>query len=325
MSQHQEQEITLQSVGSLFNSIVKLFFRCVHKALLLIKKYFVIFIILIIAGGIWGYMKDKDKSYESFVLVKSNFGSIDYFYNKIELLNARIKQGDVTFLTQTVGLKDASVIRSVKSEPIKEVFELSKIDAVNNYSRNYDVLRLLSDNSDITKVMEDEPVKRMFENQRIIIETREPVSYEAYIAPLLAFLNSSDYFAEMQKVYTQGQQLKIQQTQVLIEQIDGILNSFGATSDTAKNSPLVMYGGDNQLNDLAITKGYQLAELNKLKADLLNFDSIIKEKNHSLNIVKADFLKGKQKFIYPIVFFVLFLGFLFFVEAYKKYTSDLRN
>src|SRR5690606_6526128 len=150
-----------------------------------------------------GYLKDKDKTYENFILVKSNFGSIDYLYNKIELLDARIKQGDITFLTQTVGLKDPSVICSIKSEPIQEVFDLVKIDAVNTHSRNYDVLKLLTDNSDITKVMEDEPVKRMFQNQRITIEANEFISYEEYIVPILNFLNSSDYFAKMQKVYTE--------------------------------------------------------------------------------------------------------------------------
>src|SRR5690606_18155506 len=106
MNQNQEQEISLQSVGNLFNSAIKLFFRCVHKAFWLIKKYIVIFILLLIAGVVWGYMKDKKSSYENYVIVKSNFGSIDYFYDKIEFLNSRIKQGDVDFLTKTVGLKD---------------------------------------------------------------------------------------------------------------------------------------------------------------------------------------------------------------------------
>src|SRR5690606_32795385 len=91
----QKQEITLQSVGSLFNSVIRLFFRCVHKAISLIKRFFIIFIILIIGGAILGYLKDKDKTYENFILVKSNFGSIDYLYNKIELLDARIKQADI--------------------------------------------------------------------------------------------------------------------------------------------------------------------------------------------------------------------------------------
>lgn len=321
----QDQEITLQSVGSLFNSIIRLFFRCVHKALSLIKRFFIIFIILIIGGAIFGYLKDNDTTYENYILVKSNFGSTDYFYNKIDLLNARIKQGDEAFLTQTVGLKNTSVLCSIKSEPIQEVFELTKIDAVNTHSRNYDVLKLLTDNSDIEKVMEDEPVKRMFQNQRITIEAREPISYEDYIVPILAFLNSSDYYKEMQKVYIEGQQYKIEQTEALIQQIDEVLGSFAANSENQKSGQLFMYGGDSQLNDLALTKAYQLETLNNLKADLLNYDKIIKEKNHSLNIGQASFLKGKMKFLYPFALFVVFLGFLFFVEGYKKYTSDLKN
>lgn len=321
----QEQEITLQSVGSLFNSVIRLFFRCVHKALSLIKRFFIIFIILIIGGAILGYLKDKDKTYENFILVKSNFGSIDYLYNKIELLDTRIKQADITFLTQTVGLKDPSVIRSIKSEPIKEVFELTKIDAVNTHSRNYDVLKLLSDNSDITKVMEDEPVKRMFQNQRITIEANEAISYEEYIVPILAFLNNSDYYSDMQKVYIEGQQYKIQQTESLIQQVDEVLGAFAANTENQKSGQLFMYGGDSQLNDLAVTKAYQIEVLNNLKADLLNYDKIIKEKNHSLNIGKSTFLKGKQKYLYPFVFFIVFLGILFFIEGYKKYTSDLKN
>jgi hypothetical protein len=321
----QEQEITLQSVGSLFNSVIRLFFRCVHKALSLIKRFFIIFIILIIGGAILGYLKDQNKTFDNVILVKSNFGSVDYLYNKIEFLDARIKQNDVEFLTQTVGLKNPSALRSIKSEPIKEVFDLTKIDAVNNYSRNYDVLKLLSDNSDITKVMEDEPVKRMFQNQRITIEASEFISYEESIVPILNFLNSSDYFAKMQKVYTEGQQFKIEQTEALIQQIDEVLGSFAANSENQKSGQLFMYGGDSQLNDLALTKAYQLETLNNLKADLLNYDKIIKEKNHSLNIGQASFLKGKMKFLYPFALFVVFLGFLFFVEGYKKYTSDLKN
>src|SRR5690606_25962158 len=74
MSQHQEQEITLQSVGSLFRSVIKLFYKCVHKALLLVKRLFIVFIILIILGAVWGYMKDKNKTFENYVLVKANFG-----------------------------------------------------------------------------------------------------------------------------------------------------------------------------------------------------------------------------------------------------------
>lgn len=325
MSQHQEQEITLQSVGSLFRSVIKLFYKCVHKALLLIKRFFIVFIILIILGAVWGYMKDKNKTFENYVLVKANFGSVDYLYNKIELLDARIKQNDVAFLTQTVGLKNPSALRSISGEPIKEVFDLTKIDAVNNYSRNYDVLKLLSDNSDITKVMEDDPVKRMFQNQRITIEAKEPISYEEYIVPILTFLNSSDYFSQMQKVYTEGQLFKIEQTEALIQQIDEVLGSFSATSENGKSSQLFMYGGDSQLNDLALTKTYQLETLNQLKTDLLNYDQIIKEKSHSLNIGKNNLFTGKLKFLYPFVLFIVFLGFLFFVEGYKKYTADLKN
>lgn len=322
----QEQEITLQSVGSLFNSVIRLFFRCVHKALLLIKRFFIIFIILIIGGAFLGYRKDKDVTFEHTVIVKTNFGSVDYFNNKIELLNSRFGQGDLPFLTETVGMKNTGRIYSIKTEPIKEVFELTKIDFINSYSRNYDVLKLFSDNSDITKVIEEEEaIGRMFVNQRIIIESKNRITYEEHVAPILAYLNKSDYFAEMQKVYTEGQQFKIEQTEALIKQIDDVLGSFSATSANMKSGQLFMYGGDSQINDLAITKAYQLETLNNLKADFLNYDKIIKEKNHSLNITQSNFLKGKHKYLYPFVFFIVFLGFLFFVEGYKKYTSDIKN
>ena len=78
------QEIDLsqisKKIGGFFDALATAFFR----SILFFRKRALIFIVLILTGGILGYYIDRETTiYQSEVIVSPNFGSVDYLYAKV--------------------------------------------------------------------------------------------------------------------------------------------------------------------------------------------------------------------------------------------------
>ena len=119
----QDQEIDLgqifKSIKGFFESISDRFFEFI----LFLKKNSIVIIILLILGFALGYFLDqKNKAYEHEIIVSPNFGSADYLYAKINLLNSKKREKDTIFL-HSIGIKDVKHFSKIEIEPIVDVYK----------------------------------------------------------------------------------------------------------------------------------------------------------------------------------------------------------
>jgi hypothetical protein len=132
-----EQEVDL---GVFFNVIGKLFqklflslkilftalFNFFIATLILIKRNWIILLVAAFAGLIGGYyILSQRTGYSSEMILKTNFKSSRLLYQKINLLNALLKQENYHELSNVLNMNEADVkhLTSIEIEPIKDALE----------------------------------------------------------------------------------------------------------------------------------------------------------------------------------------------------------
>jgi len=310
-----DQEIDLfmisKSIGRFFDRMNTSIFRSIQ---FLIRNWIIVLIFIVLGFGFGWYLDSSKKSFQNEVIVTPNFGSVDYLYSKIDLIEAKIASGDTVFLKNVVGIPHPKGLKRIEIKPISDAFKF-----VEDKEQNFELIKLIADDSDINKVLIDNVVSKNYTFHTISFISNGLVNEREFVAPLLKYLNSSEYFDSVQKTGFKNLEQQIAQNDTIIAQIDNVLNGFSnEMKNTNKNDKLVYYNENTQLNDIIKTKQYLVVEQGKNRLKLISFDKTIKEINSTLNIKNTKSITGKLKFILPVLFlfFFLFLNFLF--KFYNK-------
>lgn len=315
------QEIDLldfsKSIGSFFGGISNSFF----KGLFFLRSKFKIIIPLFVLGVALGFLLDKTiKSYQNEVIVIPNFGSTDYLYDKINLINSKIKDDDTLFLKDIVGIKNPKKISEISIEPIVDVYKF-----IDNKAANFELIKLMAEDGDIKKIVNESLTSKNYPFHKINFSTSKSFKEEDALKPLLNYLNDSDYFKKVQKEYVNNIMVKMKKNDSIISQIDGFLNSFSSTANgSQKSDKLVYYNENSQLNDIIKTKDELINEQGSHRLELINFDKIIKENSSIINSKNTKSINGKLKFILPILLVFLYLLMSSFMSVYKRKQNQLK-
>jgi hypothetical protein len=323
---NQDQEIDLslltKKIAGIFESLLSFIFNCI----LYVKKNIIILGLLFVVGAVLGYLSDdSNNKYDNDIIVSPNFGSTDYVYDKVGLLNAKIKQNDSTFL------KSIGILEPKKIEPIIDIYNFvnnNSGSSANNAqnSQNFELVKLLSEDGDIKKVIKDELTSKNYSQHTIHISTRGLASNKNTIDPILMYLNKSDFYEKYQKTYVDNINNKMKQNEVIISQIDGVLNQFSSnTANNQKSEKLVYYNENTQLNDIINTKNALINENGYQRNQLVSLDKIIKEKSRIINIKNTKGLGNKLTLVLPIFFIFVFVCYKFFISFYRKQAAKISN
>jgi hypothetical protein len=309
------QEIDLsqisKKIGVFFESIsIKIF-----RGLLFIKKNIIIIGILFFMGIILGnYLDKKIKEFDNEIIVAPNFGSTDYLYSKITLINSKIKERDTVFLKEVVGINKPKEIRKITIEPITDVYKF-----IDNKEENFELIKLMAEDGDIKKIIQDNVTSKNYPYHTISFKTTTITNSEKTVSPILKYLNTSNYYSTLQKEYLNNIKLKIIANDSVISQIDAVLNSFsGAVNGSQRNDKLIYYNENTQLNDVIKTKNELVREQGALRLDLVSLDKIIKESSSTINNKNEESLNGKRMLILPFIFISLFILVRYIRHFYKK-------
>lgn len=306
MEQHQpdqNQEIDLSQVskkiGGFFGSIANGIFRWI----LFLRRNIVWAAALFIMGaGLGLYLDKTGKTYEHGLIVQPNFGSTDYLYGKIELINAKAKEGDTIFLKNVVGIKKPKKFSKIEIKPIPDIYRF-----IENKAENFELIKLMAENGDIKKILEDNVTSKNYSTHAITIITGGKTTDAALIDPLMKYLNDSDYFNQLQKVVYKNVEEKIVQNDSIISQINGFLNAISENAKSPKNDKLVYYNENTQLNDVIKTKDQLINEQAIRRIELINSNVVVKKLSETLNVRDLSGAGGKMKFILPIALVLLFM------------------
>ncbi len=324
-----DQEIDLSLLSRKISSFFEGIVTSIFKGIQFVKKNIVVFISLFVIGGILGYFLDKTTViYDHQVVVSPNFGSVDYLYSKIDLLSSKIKNNDTIYL-KSIGIKNPKKLISIEVEPIVDIYTFlnnSTKSTNEQNSQNFELVKLLSEDGDIKKVIKDKLTSKNYARHSILIKTDGYIISKETIEPILKFLNQSEFFMNIQKVILSNMNTKIKQNTVIISQIDGLLNGFSAsTTNNQKSDKLVYYNENTQLNDVIQTKNTLINEIGYQKIELINLSKIIKDISQTANIKNTKGVNNKLKLILPLLFIFLFLMFSFFKKFYKNQAQKLIN
>lgn len=308
----QDQEVDLaqvsKSIGHFFDRIaIKLF-----HFILFLKRNLILLMVLIILGVVLGYIMDKNnKIYESEIVVKPNFQSVDYLYDKIALIQSKIREKDTLFLKKQVGISHPKKFLKISISPVNDIYGFVK-----NQESNFEMVKLMAENSDIKKIMEDETTSKNFLYHKISVVTAEKVNEETLSKPLLNFLENSDYLRKMGKEYINNAQIKLKENDSIIKQINGLLDSFAKSGDS--KSSAVYINQNSQINDIIKTKESFIIEKGYIRIELLNYNKIFKKVSSNLSKRDTSFFANNNKIILPLVFILLFCLFASGKRFYKN-------
>jgi len=315
----QDQEIDLgkvfQKIGGSFQYLMNKIFDFIF----FIKKKVKIIGVLFVLGIIAGVFLDKTaKVYNHEIIVAPNFGSVEYLYSKINLLNAKKKEKDTLFIN-SLGIQNVKEFNKIEIEPIIDVYKF-----ISKKPENFDLIKLMAEDGSINKVVKDETTSKNYPYHLIKFTTTNSVDKASIVDPLLKFLNDSEYYAMIQKQYFENTKIKMVENDSTITQINQLLNNFNTSSGNQKNEKLVYYNENNQLSDIIKAKDELIIEQGNLKINLLNYDKIVKDISSTTNMINTKGTNGKLKIVLPFLFIVLFLLGSFFRNFYNEQVK-LRN
>ena len=317
---NQEIDLSLipKNIGTFFDKLSAQFFQGV---LWVIKNIKILVVLIVVGFGLGYFLDNSNKSYLNQIIVTPNYGSTDYLYAKIDLINSKVSDRDDAFLKETIKLKKTDHFRSIKIEPITDVYKF-----IESNTANFEFIKLLAEDGDIKKIVEDNLTSKNYPYHIITIVSEQQESENAILNPILNYLNASNHYEKVRKTTYENIKLKISQNDSVISQIDGFLNAFkNTTNSSQKSDKLIYYNENTQLNDVIKTKDALNSELGSLRMQLVNSDKTIKDVSVTTNIKNDKGLANKLKFVLPILFVFIFLLFGFFKSYYLNQLSKLQE
>ncbi len=317
--------IVFNKIGTFFGNIsFKIF-----KGILFIKKHTVKIVALFIIGFALGYFLDHNNTnYDSEIIVTPNMGGTDYLYSKIDLLSSKLKEKDYKFFN-SIGIKNPKKIDLIEIAPIVDIYSFvnNSTSAANaSNTQNFELVKLLSESSDINKVIKDELTSKNYPHHKIHIITNVAISEQETIKPLLKYLNTDVYLNEILAISKNNIKIKMKKNYELIAQTDSLIRILTINlTKNQKSSNLVYNNENNQFNSFFDLKINLINEIAVQKIALVNQNAIIKDVSTIINVKNTKGVNSKLKYILPFLFLALFFISVFIVSFYKKQASKLNS
>ena len=313
----QEQEIDLSQIGK---SISKAFQNVTNKCfdlLFFIQKKIIIVGALFILGVGLGIYLDKEPNYTNDIVVIPNFGSNEYLYNKVNLISLKLKEKDEAFF-KAIGISNIKDFNSIDIQPITGIYNFINSES---QKENFELIKLMAENGDIEKIIQDNVTSKNYYLHGINIKTTIAYEKKDLIEPILKYLQQTDFFTKLQKVYQSNLVEKVEANKLLIAQIDQIILSLTQN----KTGGGVTISQDSGLSELITKKDQLIYENQTLAIHKLEYDKVIKDQTISLNQMNTKGVNNKMKIILPFLFTSLFLVGYLFSQAYKQQKKRIQS
>jgi hypothetical protein len=313
----QEQEIDLSQIGK---SISKVFQNAINKCfdlLFFIQKKIIIVVVLFILGVGLGIYLDKEPNYTHDVVVIPNFGSNDYLYEKVNLISLKLKEKDEAFF-KAIGISNIKDFNSIEIQPINGIYNFINSDS---QKENFEFIKLMAEDGDIEKIIQDNVTSKNYYLHNLNVKTTIAYQKKDLIEPILNYLQQTDYFAKLQKVYQSNLVEKVAANKLLITQIDQIILNLTQN----KTGGEVTISEKSSVSELIQKKDELIHENHKLAIHKLEYDKVIKDQNISLNQMNTKGVNNKMKLILPFLFVLLYLLGYWFSQSYKQQKQRIQS
>lgn len=316
---HLDQEINLTSISNGVGSLLdKLTYAIFESIQFIIKNIILLSVLLIIGAAVGVYMDLSGKIYKNQIIVAPNFGSTDYLYAKIKLLDSKITEGDTVFL-KAIGVQHPKNIKKIEINPIVDIYSFV---STTSGDKNFELLKLMAEDGDINKIVTENITSKNYSFHTISFETNSLTNSSQTVQPIMEYLNDSPFYKKMQTASIENAKRKIIEDGAMIMQIDAILNGMAKNVETGRTDKLVYYNENTELNEVLKTKDLLIRDQNSQKINLIGTDKVIKDRSFTTNIKSSTGLTGKKKFIVPALFIAIYLMFAIMRNLYKKHAAE---
>jgi hypothetical protein len=97
----------------------------------------------------WLFLDKSRTAYDHEIIVMPNFGSTDYLYGKVALLNAKSKKTTACFTK--IGFDSGIKLRNIEVTPVIDVYKF-----VGNNEQRLELVKLMADEGGAAKSLENE-------------------------------------------------------------------------------------------------------------------------------------------------------------------------
>ena len=133
----------------------------------------------LVGAGLGLYLDTATEQFSNEMVVIPNFESTDYLYTKIDLIQSKIKERDTVFL-KSIGISSPKNVVQIEIEPIIDIYSfINKSRPITDNaqsSQNFELVKLLSEDGDIKKVVTDKITSKNYANHKISIKTKDKIS-----------------------------------------------------------------------------------------------------------------------------------------------------
>ncbi len=313
----QNQEIDLGQIGTGIKSLLNGILNSIFDFIFFVKKKIIIIGILIVLGIVLGVLMDKTHTYIQKMVLIPNFGSNEYLYNKISLLESKLKEKDIAFF-KSIGINSIDDIGKIEIKPINGIYNFvnSKENAL-----NFEFIRLMAEDGNIEKIIKDDVTSKHYYQHELTINTSKSFKKSELLDPILKFLQDSEHFNKLQTVYQKNVKDKIAFNNVLIKQIDDLILSYSQNKPTGS----VTISENSGLNDIITKKDDLIKENQYIMLHYVEYDRIIKDQSIVSNQINSSGLHNKMKLVLPFLFVFIYFGLFSFISLYKKQAARIKN
>ena len=311
-----DRELDLGKVSKKMKAYIIRINDSFFNVVLFVKKYWIVLILLIIAGVLLGIKGENAARYEHRIIVQPNFGSTDYLYEQVEMIANKLKQRDTAFLAAT-GINKSQKLGKIIVEPVVDIYSFMTDPAMTteDNDRKFQVFRIIAEGGDIEKTVENEMTSKDYKYHLITISTNKSGTTEEIVKPVMDYLNSNPYYKKMKAEYLKSLELRIAANDTTIGQINGILDDF--SKGTGGGSGLI-FKDNTSLNEVIEMKNELIREQDRNRLDRINFTDIMTERGTVMNIKAYSFITSLMKYIYPLLFVFAFAALMQFRHYYRK-------
>lgn len=293
--------------------------RLILNTFLFFKKNVYKFVIIITSGIVLGVFLDNYfKNYLAEIVVNSNFTNNEYLYSKIDKLNSEfgIKVKNKDLLKEVPNVEKFS---KIQVEPIVDIYAFVNNQAFANNaqnSQNFEMLKLMSENGDINKIIKDQITSKNYQLQKINLFSKTKVS-EKDVKSIIKYLNKDPYFDSILNLNIKNIRDRISKNDSTVKQIDDLIKSYSIS--LAKGNANVLIKNENtEVNNLIDQKNSLIRIIEDDKLSLVTKNKIIRENTIVINQTNDKGIANKLKFILPIIFILLFLIYNYIMYLNRK-------
>ncbi len=323
MEQKNTADLDVMHLYSQFKKSITTGIVLLFKAINFLLRKWWILLLLVVGGFALGYFSSGEtkQSQKATALIRINFDAVNYVYKEIDLINAKISEGDSLFFSD-LGLNSNSLeVTGLVLTPLVNLKDIG--EKYEKIYRNVDGLlkNVEFDKSDI-EVSETFFTEYRYHSLDLMLS---PTATEKTIDQIVNYLNSNKLLNEIRDTAIIDMKRRIISNEEIIRQIDKMIETYSKNQSVNNaTGPMFVVDKDFSLHALLNIKTSRIIRNDEIRKILIMAKDIVVVTNRVSLVKIQSGLLGKKTIFYPVffVFAFLLMAWIQYVFFYLKKIAD---